>query len=364
MACMSESWRSILQQAGADLQYEAEQASLKPRHHGPDDGSSPWAKATQENLMERLDRELREASSRGQLGPDRQQAQTQQAQPQQAQPRPKRQTPPVKPQANFAYSTKSKAQTVNFRIPEKPPVRWGRNLAAVSVSVAVLGLTAYAFSRQWHPESATPQAAPQKAEDRASAIEARDLAEPRRAPMVEIKTAAFIPEAVLPVATPAAPVLEPAVMEQPAAPPMEPVKPAEEVEAKPAPADPAPTPQTASEEAAPVISPVAEPQPPRPAPLPALSAAAEESLLQRAAKFMSHGDIAAARLTYESLARRGSRRGALGAAETYDPGFLSSRFVQGLQPDIEKARFWYGRAVELGSAPAARRLIALNGAPN
>ena len=49
---------------------------------------------------------------------------------------------------------------------------------------------------------------------------------------------------------------------------------------------------------------------------------------------------------------------------TYDPDFLATLAIRGLQPDIGQAKNWYRMAEELGSARAARRLAALNAQGN
>jgi TPR repeat protein len=49
-------------------------------------------------------------------------------------------------------------------------------------------------------------------------------------------------------------------------------------------------------------------------------------------------------------------------AQTFDPDFLKSYFVQGLKPDLAKAEFWYNKAMQLGSAEAKQRLATLSAA--
>jgi TPR repeat protein len=75
---------------------------------------------------------------------------------------------------------------------------------------------------------------------------------------------------------------------------------------------------------------------------------------------MQSGDIAAARLLFEELARKQSAKGARALAETYDPEVLKSVLIAGLRPDIEKAKKWYQRAAELGDGEAAARVSALS----
>ena len=88
----------------------------------------------------------------------------------------------------------------------------------------------------------------------------------------------------------------------------------------------------------------------------------EKQLIETAAGLLQQNDIAAARLIYARLAREGSVQGALAMAQTYDPVFLSKYNVTGLQPDKEKAKYWYGMATRLGSEDAPKRLLALEAA--
>jgi TPR repeat protein len=48
---------------------------------------------------------------------------------------------------------------------------------------------------------------------------------------------------------------------------------------------------------------------------------------------------------------------------TFDPAFLAEQGVLGLAPDAAQARFWYERAVEVGSGEASRRLERLASRP-
>jgi hypothetical protein len=86
----------------------------------------------------------------------------------------------------------------------------------------------------------------------------------------------------------------------------------------------------------------------------------ENTGMRRADRFLKNLDIAAARLIYESMARKGSGRAAFAMGQTYDPSFLRNYVVEGLQPDIEQAMKWYKLAIELGNSEAEARLAALN----
>lgn len=89
-----------------------------------------------------------------------------------------------------------------------------------------------------------------------------------------------------------------------------------------------------------------------PAAAPPMSANEAAAYLDRARKLMAQGDIAGARLFYEYLARRGNGAGALELAKSYDPAYLKTVFVKGLEPDLEQAKIWYRKAAELGERQA------------
>ena len=92
----------------------------------------------------------------------------------------------------------------------------------------------------------------------------------------------------------------------------------------------------------------------------ALTPEQEAALLERSEDYMRRGDITSARLMYEDLAAHGSGKGALGMARTYDPKVLQEIMVAGtLRPDIEKARIWYQRALDMGESDAQAHLSAL-----
>jgi hypothetical protein len=92
-----------------------------------------------------------------------------------------------------------------------------------------------------------------------------------------------------------------------------------------------------------------------------VAAKEETEMLDRAIKILGDGDIASARLLLEHIARKGSGKGALTLAQTYDPLFLRSiSAVGGIGPDPEKAKLWYKLAAELGEEGARERLGALS----
>ena len=46
-------------------------------------------------------------------------------------------------------------------------------------------------------------------------------------------------------------------------------------------------------------------------------------------------------------------------AQTYDPAVLGTSDVRNITPEPDKARSWYQRAAQLGSADAQRRLAQM-----
>jgi hypothetical protein len=110
--------------------------------------------------------------------------------------------------------------------------------------------------------------------------------------------------------------------------------------------------------------------PPSSPPVPAAPAMrkldAEEiaMLLGRGEEFVEAGDFASARPVLQRAAEAGSHRAALILAGTYDPAVLLKVRVRGLEPEPAKARYWYEKAIDLGSSDAKEQLARLVGAKN
>jgi TPR repeat protein len=81
--------------------------------------------------------------------------------------------------------------------------------------------------------------------------------------------------------------------------------------------------------------------------------------LARARALMKANDIAAARLIFTRLATNGVAEAAFDLGQTYDPDFLRTMHIAGLEPDLEVARRWYIKAAALGNADAQSRLATL-----
>ena len=83
------------------------------------------------------------------------------------------------------------------------------------------------------------------------------------------------------------------------------------------------------------------------------------TLMKRAKESLSAGDIPVARLLLERAADGQDAGAALMLAQTYDPAVLGNSDVRNITPEPDKARSWYQRAVQLGSADAQRRLAQM-----
>lgn len=83
------------------------------------------------------------------------------------------------------------------------------------------------------------------------------------------------------------------------------------------------------------------------------------SLMQRAKGFLAAGDLMSARLLLERAADFQQPDAALLLAQTFDPDVLGTSDVRNTTPEPAKARAWYQKAAQLGSADAQRRLAQL-----
>ncbi|HLG83299.1 MAG TPA: hypothetical protein VKY22_19970 [Bradyrhizobium sp.] len=140
------------------------------------------------------------------------------------------------------------------------------------------------------------------------------------------------PVAVAPPAAPQAAVPPPAVMPQ------------------------APAPQAAFPQAA--LPQAVSPQPSMPR-VKRIDAQELAILMKRAKDLLAAGDIPAARLLLERAAEGQDANAALMLARTYDPAVLGTSDVRNITPEPDRARTWYQRAAQLGSAEAQRVLAQL-----
>jgi len=94
-------------------------------------------------------------------------------------------------------------------------------------------------------------------------------------------------------------------------------------------------------------------------PIPHQTGPSDLSYLERARSLVKSNDIAAARLIFTRLANNGVAEAAFELGRTYDPDFLRTIPVAGLEPDREVAWQWYKRAAALGNPDAKNRLAKL-----
>lgn len=104
---------------------------------------------------------------------------------------------------------------------------------------------------------------------------------------------------------------------------------------------------------APVAAPPAAPQGRR------MAADELATLMKRAKESLAAGDIPVARLLLERAADGQDAGAAMMLAQTYDPAVLGTSDVRNITPEPDKARSWYQRAAQLGSADAQRRLAQM-----
>jgi TPR repeat protein len=83
------------------------------------------------------------------------------------------------------------------------------------------------------------------------------------------------------------------------------------------------------------------------------------TLMKRAKESLTAGDIPVARLLLERAADGQDAGAALMLAQTYDPAVLGTSDVRNITPEPDKAKSWYQRAAQLGSADAQRRLAQM-----
>ena len=82
-------------------------------------------------------------------------------------------------------------------------------------------------------------------------------------------------------------------------------------------------------------------------------------LLARGDTMLKLGDIATARMFYETAAEFGAARAAIDAGRTYDPEYLASIQAEGVTADRATAAKWYRTASELGDKDGSRLASAV-----
>jgi hypothetical protein len=84
-------------------------------------------------------------------------------------------------------------------------------------------------------------------------------------------------------------------------------------------------------------------------------------LVTRGKGFLKDGDLASARLLFQRAAAAENADAAFMLGTTFDPRFIGRMGVVGMEPDVARAREWYKKAAELGSADASQQLATLQG---
>ena len=113
-------------------------------------------------------------------------------------------------------------------------------------------------------------------------------------------------------------------------------------------------------------APASEARPPRAAAPDAAASAARaspadaEAFAQRGDELLQTGDVVGARFCYERAAAGGMAAAATRVGKTYDPIFLATVGVQGLQGDPSQAAVWYRKGISAGDPEALQRLSALS----
>jgi hypothetical protein len=83
------------------------------------------------------------------------------------------------------------------------------------------------------------------------------------------------------------------------------------------------------------------------------------SMIARGEELIVTGDLSSARLLLRRAAEAGNARAAFALARTFDPNALKALGLRDGAPDLAEARFWYERAVKLGSPDAPQQLHQL-----
>jgi hypothetical protein len=82
-------------------------------------------------------------------------------------------------------------------------------------------------------------------------------------------------------------------------------------------------------------------------------------LMEQGNQFAKAGDLVTARILFQRAAEADDAMAAMALAATYDPTVLAKIGVVGIGADVQKARYWYEKAVSLGSSEAKQRLDLL-----
>lgn len=82
-------------------------------------------------------------------------------------------------------------------------------------------------------------------------------------------------------------------------------------------------------------------------------------LFEKGEARLGNGDVIGARMFFKKAADAGDAQAANAMGATYDPDLFNTLQVRGMRPDVELARQWYMRAMDLGSKDSIERLERL-----
>ncbi len=280
--------------------------------------------------------------------------------------------------ADNATSRGDDAYIEGFRVPPSlkpeilsppPDLRGGRGKRPTVLAVIVAGVVAAPIA-YYFSSSGSRSSAEQASETKLAAAESATVAIPVRPQPVTPQakqpsnrdaspgSQRAAPETVVPkraVTTtrePATPTRE-AAPTPPPAPPVSSAPPPPPVVASAPPAPPPPAPAVRS--SPPPAPPVSNAAPA----VRKLDPAEIDLLVKQGQQFVAAGDLVTARIVFQRAAEAGNAVAALALGASYDPVVLASLGVRGVDADVGKARTWYQKAKDYGSAEATKRLDVL-----
>jgi hypothetical protein len=319
---MTESWRNILKRAAANFQIEQnEKTSGDIRYQHGSQRESPWSPEQPYSDGEahgHLERELEAAATRSlKHRPNHKQTEVRRSALATAIDRP-----------HVAFVVTPPAQNLSTARTDRQRGSSWPTLAAISFAVAIIGLTGYLLLKHGSGTGRQATGSPSGVAEKARA---------RLKPASRARSAPTKPQPDGERAFSSSPRASQALL-------LNPLLPAEQAPNRGS------GPGTASRGDAndTALAPKTM--------MTSLNRATEDALLDRASTLLKGGDIAIARVIYETLASYGSLRGTIKLAETYE----ARQPDVGLKPDLRLARQWYERAALLGSVEAYQRLKVLD----
>lgn len=337
------SWRRILQRAGSDFPGDDAAAVIHLQDRAPPPRSPVRASGMQASGSGDLESELKRALDR--------------AARQQREPRPAGPPPGWDPKFIASQPTGRALATVQSRAkpqavprspyPAKRAASGARNVLAISLSVAVIGVAFHQIGTQWTLSRDSDQQLPREINTATvlHAGTAQSDGEAQRLPMPGEDLQAqpglrpsFAPEAATSASAQADNDRETLFQEMEQAARLFLAKQAQKNEIGVA---------AGAVPSKPHVEPIAA--------APTIPSGDEQAMLMRGRELMERGHVSGARLIFEHLESQQSALGAFALAQTYDATVLSSLPVAGIEPDQKLAEQWYQRAAQLGNPNAQGR---------